>query len=129
MNKALKILYVDDEPDIRSIVEFALEDEEGIELKLCASGPEALNVVVNYQPDLLLLDVMMPGMDGPTTLQRMRELPSMASVPAIFITAKVRPNEVEEFKAMGALDVIPKPFDPMSLADQVRALYQRSHHD
>ncbi len=129
MNDTLKILYVDDEPDIRTVVQFSLEDEDGIELKLCASGQEALELVQSYQPDLLLLDVMMPGMDGPTTLQRMRELPGMMTVPAVFITAKVRPSEVDEFKAMGAVDVIAKPFDPMTLADQVRTLYRGTRND
>lgn len=128
MNQTLKILYVDDEPDIRTIVQFSFEDEDGIELKLCASGQEALDVVLDYKPDLLLLDVMMPGMDGPTTLQRMRALPGMGAVPAVFITAKVRPSEVDAFKAMGAVDVIAKPFDPMTLADQVRALHKRACH-
>ncbi|MEI6414129.1 MAG: response regulator [Pseudomonadota bacterium] len=124
MNEVLKILYVDDEPDIRSIVEFALEDEEDFELKICASGQEALNIVGVYQPDLVLLDVMMPGMDGPTTFRRLRELPGLAGLPTAFVTAKVQPREVAEFKAMGAVGVIAKPFDPMALADQVRALWK-----
>ncbi len=128
MTETLKIMYVDDEADIRTIVEFALEDEEDFELKLCASGQEALDNVDSYRPDLVLLDVMMPGMDGPTTLQRLHEHPSFAQLPIAFVTAKVQPNEVAHFKAIGATDVIAKPFDPMSLADQVRDIWLRVSH-
>lgn len=74
----IKVLYVDDETDIRTIVEFALEDEEGLTIQLCASGAEALVRVESYQPDIILLDVMMPSMDGPTTLQHLRNKPCCA---------------------------------------------------
>ena len=126
MSTDLRILYVDDEADIRSIVEFALEDEDGFQLTLCESGQDALATVGDLSPDLILLDVMMPGMDGPTTLQHLREIPTLAEIPVVFVTAKVQPHEVEQFKALGAADVIGKPFDPMSLADQVRDIWQRS---
>lgn len=125
----LKIMYVDDEADIRTIVEFALEDEEDFELKICASGQEALDTIGNYRPDFVLLDVMMPGMDGPATLRRIRELPEFASLPVVFVTAKVQPHEVAYFKSIGAAEVIAKPFDPMLLAGQVRDICQRVSHD
>ena len=128
MNELLKIMYVDDEADIRTIVQFALEDEEDFELRFCASGQEALHAVGDYQPDLVLLDVMMPGMDGPTTLQRLREQPEWARLPIAFVTAKVQPQEVAHFKAIGAIDVIAKPFDPMALADQVRDIWKSISH-
>lgn len=126
MREKLRLLYVDDESDIRDIVEMALEDEMDLELRLCASGAEALALLPQYRADLLLLDVMMPGLDGPTTLKRLRELPGGETAPAIFVTAKVQPREVEQFKALGAIGVIAKPFDPMTLADQVRTLWAQT---
>ena len=129
MSTTLKILYVDDEADIRTIVQFAFEDEEGFELKVCASGQEALDTVADYRPALVLLDVMMPGMDGPTTLQRLHVQPGLAQLPVAFVTAKVQPQEVAHLKSLGAVDVIAKPFDPMALADHVRGLWQGVRHD
>ena len=128
MNEILLVLYVEDEPDIREVTEFALEDE-GFELIPCASGQEALERAgaLDRPPDLLLLDVMMPGMDGPTTLQRLRELPRLSATPAIFMTAKVQPDEVAQYKALGALGVIAKPFDAMTLADDIRALLEKGN--
>lgn len=121
-----KILYVEDEPDIQAVAQLALEAVGGFEVKLCNSGKEALQYGVAFMPDLLLLDVMMPGMDGPTTLAKLRELPELAGVPAIFMTAKVQPQEVAHFKSLGALDVIAKPFDPMQLAQQIRDAWART---
>lgn len=123
----LNIVYVDDEADIREIVAFALEDEADFALRICASGAEALAAVQADPPDLLLLDVMMPELDGPGTLQRLRSLPGLAQVQAAFVTAKVHPQEVNELKALGAIGVIAKPFDPMSLPQQVRDLWSQHH--
>lgn len=123
-NKELKkILYVEDEADIQAVASVALEAVGGFELEICSSGEEALEKTETFSPDLLLLDVMMPGMDGPTTLQKLREKPSLSETPAIFMTAKVQNNEIEHFKQIGALDVIPKPFDPMKLADQIKQIW------
>lgn len=125
--KELKsILYVEDEPDIREIAKIALEMVGGFSVFMCASGEEALIKAKGITPDLLLLDVMMPGMDGPTTLKALRQFPEFATTPVIFMTAKVQPKEVEEYKAMGALDVIPKPFDPMALAQTLRDIWERN---
>ncbi len=121
MTEKLRILYVEDEADIREIAAFALEDED-FEVLFCASGEEALAAVVDFGPDLVLLDVMMPGLDGPMTLQRLRQLPGQGNTTVAFLTAKVQPNEVSEFLALGAKDVIAKPFDPMTLPDQIRKL-------
>lgn len=126
MTEAVRILYVDDEPDIRMIVEFALEDEQGLTLRLCASGTEALAMVTDYQPHLVLLDVMMPSMDGPTTLQQMQQIPVLANTLFAFMTAKVQAHEVADLKSLGAVAVIAKPFDPMTLADQVWQIIR--HH-
>ena len=118
-----KVLYVEDDADIRTIASLALEAVGGLTLQPCASGVEALERAAAFAPDLLLLDVMMPGMDGPTTLARLRELPQTREVPVIFMTAKVQATEVQHYKALGALGVISKPFDPMTLATEVQALW------
>jgi len=123
MGDVISVLYIEDEADIREVAEFALEDE-GFVLTPCVSGQEALDKAEALTPDLILLDVMMPGMDGPTTLSRLRELPQLADTPAIFMTAKVQASEVGQYMAMGALGVISKPFDPMTLADEIRTLLE-----
>lgn len=125
--KLERILYVEDEPDIQAVAKLALEMVGGFQVMICSSGQEALDKVEDFAPDLILLDVMMPGMDGPTTLQRLRADTVTAVIPVIFLTAKVQPTEVAQFQAMGALDVIPKPFDPMNLATRVRQIWEQSH--
>jgi len=119
-----KILYVEDEPDIQAVAQLALEAVGGFTVKICSSGQEALDQVADFAPDMILLDVMMPGMDGPTTLKSLRQLPCCSSIPVCFMTAKVQPQEVAQYKALGALDVIPKPFDPMQLSAQVSAIWE-----
>jgi len=125
--KLERILYVEDEPDIQAVAKLALEMVGGFQVMICSSGQDALDKVEDFAPDLILLDVMMPGMDGPTTLQRLRADTVTAVIPVIFLTAKVQPTEVAQFQAMGALDVIPKPFDPMNLATRVRQIWEQSH--
>lgn len=120
-----KVLYVEDDADIRMIATLALETVGGLQLKACPSGAEALAAAPAFAPDLLLLDVMMPGLDGPATLVKLRELPGTAATPVVFMTAKVQASEVEAYKAMGAIGVITKPFDPMTLAAQVRELWAK----
>jgi CheY-like chemotaxis protein len=117
------ILYVEDDPDIREVVTMALELVGGFEVTVAGSGREALIAVDGSTPDLILLDVMMPDMDGPTTLERLRSRPELADTPVIFITAKVQANEIEYFKSLGAVDVIAKPFDPVTLASHVQAIW------
>jgi CheY-like chemotaxis protein len=126
MRKELnRILYVEDEADIRVIAEIALEVVGGFTLTSCASGREALEVAERAAPDLLLLDIMMPGMDGLSTLEALRAHPVTADTPVIFMTAKVQAAEIAHYKSLGALDVIPKPFDPMALAEQIRSIWSR----
>ena len=122
-----RILYAEDEPDIQAVAKLALEMVGGFEVLICSSGIETLAQVKGYAPELILLDVMMPGMDGPTTLKQLRADSATAAIPVIFLTAKVQPTEVAQYQALGALDVIAKPFDPMTLATQVRAIWQRHH--
>jgi two-component system OmpR family response regulator len=121
-----RVLYVEDDADIRTIAVLALETVGGLTLRACASGAEALAAAAGFDPHLLLLDVMMPGMDGPTTLQRLREQPGTARTPVVFMTAKVQASEIEHYKALGALGVITKPFDPMALATQVQDLWRQA---
>ncbi len=128
MAELTKILYVEDEPDIHQVAKLALEAIGGFTVQICESGKEALQVAPEYSPDLILLDVMMPEMDGPTTLTELRKIDSLARTPVIFMTAKVQPNEVASYKEMGAVEVIPKPFDPMTLSDQVREIWSSSGH-
>jgi two-component system, OmpR family, response regulator len=126
MSKTLqRILYVEDEPDIQAVARLALEAVGGFTVQLCSSGEEALRLGPDFDPQLVLLDVMMPGMDGPTTLMRLREKMALAATPVVFMTAKVQPAEIAYFKSLGALEVIPKPFDPMTLAAQVQAIWER----
>lgn len=125
MTELTKILYVDDEDDIREVAEIALELNEGVAVKLGASGHEALKIAADWQPDLILLDVMMPGMDGPTTLQNLRQLPTCVDIPVIFITARTQPSDMDHFMQLGAAGVISKPFDPMALASQAMAILAR----
>jgi diguanylate cyclase (GGDEF)-like protein len=124
-----RILIVEDEPDIQAIAQLALEAVGGFTTKVCSSGADALLIAPDFAPDLILLDVMMPGMDGLTTLQALRELPATAATPVMFITAKVQPQEIAQYRERGALDVIPKPFDPMTLAATISAAWERHQAD
>ena len=126
MSQLERILYVEDEPDIQAVAELALQSLGGFTLHVCSSGQQALEEAEAFKPQLILLDVMMPGMDGPTTMQELRKIDSLANVPVIFMTAKVQTNEVAEYMNMGALDVIAKPFDPMTLSDVVREIWSKA---
>jgi two-component system OmpR family response regulator len=121
---ALRILHVDDEPDIREVVEISLGFDPALETRSCGSGHEALAAALDWQPDIILLDVMMPVMDGPTTLLRMRDNAQLAAIPVVFMTARAQTHELDRFRSLGAVGVIPKPFDPMTLAASVRSYVQ-----
>jgi CheY-like chemotaxis protein len=122
----LKVLLVDDDDDIRSIGELALVEVGGMSVVLASSGAMALEVAERELPDVVLLDVMMPGMDGLTTFRRLREQPATATIPIVFVTAKVQRHEVQRYLELGAIGVIGKPFDPMTLPDELRAILARS---
>lgn len=121
-----RILMVEDEPDIRTVAELALEAIGGFELTACESGLQALEKIDECRPQLIVLDVMMPGMDGPATLKAIRGLPGYATTPAVFMTAKVQSDEVQGYLELGAAGVIPKPFDPLSLAEQIRVIWNEA---
>jgi len=115
-----RILYVDDEDDIREIAEMALGLDPDLEVRTCASGQAGLEAARAWRPDLIMLDVMMPGMDGPETFVRLKEDPASAEIPVVFITARTQTHQVAELIGLGARGVISKPFDPMALAAVVR---------
>lgn len=122
-----KILYVEDEQDIRTIAMMSLQMVGKFKVQACASGADALAVVDKFKPDLLLLDVMLPDMDGPETLARLRERPAAAHAPAVFMTAKVLSQEIAALRSLGVVDVIAKPFDPMTLSDRLRDIWKAAH--
>jgi two-component system OmpR family response regulator len=117
-----RVLYVDDEEDIREIAKMALELDEAFEVRLCSSGIEALEVAPSWCPDLVLLDVMMPQMDGPATYAKLRDIPELAKTPIVFITARTQASERDSLLSLGASGLIAKPFDPMRLAAHAREL-------
>ena len=122
-----RILYVEDEPDIRAVAKLALETVGGFVLQLCSSGAEALDKARAFDPQLILMDVMMPGMDGPTVLRELRKLHGLSDIPAVFMTAKVQAQEIQQLKDEGAVDVITKPFDPMTLSDTIQGIWAGLH--
>jgi len=124
MKKLQRLTYVEDEPDIRAITEFALRELGGYDLDVCANGPEAIERTPSFAPDLIILDVMMPGMDGIETYKRLRAIPQLSQTPVIFMTAKAMKHETEQYRSLGAADVIPKPFDPITLADRVEEIWR-----
>jgi CheY-like chemotaxis protein len=111
----LRLLHVEDDPAIRAVARIALAQVGGFQLSSCASGAEALSTAPAFDPHILLLDVMMPGMDGPTTLRRLAEAMSMTGRLVMFMTAKVQPSDLERYLELGAGGVIIKPFDAMRL--------------
>jgi CheY-like chemotaxis protein len=120
-----RILLVEDDPDIREIAEMALGTVGGFEVLSCGTGGEALRRLTELGPQLAVIDVMMPGMDGPGLLAALRARPDTAALPIVFMTAKVQPEEMARWRALGAAGVIAKPFDPMKLADRLREIWSK----
>ena len=117
-----KILLVDDEDDIREVAQMSLEMTAGWEVVTAASGAEGLRAAAAEQPDAILLDVMMPGMDGPATARALKAAPETAEIPIILLTAKVQAADRRRFDDLGVAGILAKPFDPMALAEQVRGV-------
>lgn len=127
-----RILCVEDEADIRLVLQMTLESVGKFQALLCASGQEALEQAEAFQPQLVILDSMMPGMDGAQTLLALRQKTTLRETPILFLTAKSQRDEIEALKQLGAAAVLTKPFDPMRLSAQVREIWQniannRSH--
>jgi two-component system, OmpR family, response regulator len=129
MTELQRIMHVEDDPSIQQVAKIALEAIGGFTVHTCSSGQQALADYADFAPQLILLDVMMPGMDGPTTLQQLQQQHDLSQIPAVFMTAKVQSNEVASYKNLGAADVVVKPFDPITLSNQIRKIwldFQRS---
>lgn len=120
------VLHVDDDEDIREIALIALETIGGLTVVQCDSGAEALRLAPQSMPDLFLLDVMMPGMTGIETLRGLRSMEQFADTPAIFMTAKIHDEDVNELMATGALAVIKKPFDTMTVAEEIVTIWRKA---
>jgi len=126
MSELRRVMCVEDDADIRMIIEFSLCKLGGYEVLLCPSGKEALRQAVSFAPELILLDVMMPDLNGPEPLAALRELPQVRDVPVVFMTAKAMPDEVEELLHYSVAGVIVKPFDPVKLPRDVRVYWEHS---
>jgi two-component system OmpR family response regulator len=128
-NKPLRrILLVEDDPDIQEVTMVLLTHIENFEVHACGSAAEGLRIAPSFNPDLILLDVMMPGLDGRGALAAFRQVKETALTPVIFLTARVRPGEITEYRKLGSLGVIPKPFDPDTLAKTIQGMWDR-HQD
>lgn len=125
MSKLERILLIDDEPDIQLVVRIALENVGGFTVRVCPEGEAAVVSALEFRPHLILLDVMMPGMDGPSVLHLLQSTRALAGIPVVFMTAKIQTDEVDHLLRSGAVEVIAKPFDPMTLAARVRDIWQR----
>lgn len=120
-------LVIDDDDDIRLVVKMSLRLIGGLDVIEASSGQEGVDLAVRVRPDIIMLDVMMPGMDGPTVLHQLYNNPLTSGIPVIFLTAKAMPGEIGRLKDLGAVGVLTKPFDPMQLASDVQALLPGAH--
>ncbi len=118
----MKVLLVDDDADIRMVADVALRKVGGWEVTLAESGPDALQRLETLRPDVIILDMMMPGMDGLGTLKALRRRSELSHIPVIFMTAKVQSKHVDSFLEAGAVGCIAKPFDPLQLSLEVSRL-------
>jgi len=120
-----RILVVEDEPDIQAILKTILEVKGRFQVRTCNNGRSIFATLAYYEPDLILLDVMMPYMDGLTAYRLLREMEQTAHTPIVFVTAKVQPYEVEHYLNMGAAGVIAKPFDPLTLVSDLKKICEK----
>jgi CheY-like chemotaxis protein len=120
-----RILLVEDDPDIQTVTSMALGSFGGYTVHVCGSAREAIDSAPTFVPDLILLDVMMPGMDGLDTLKALRQIPATASTPVIFLTARVQPADVARYNELDSLAVIRKPFEPTALVDTIHGIWAR----
>ncbi|HWI39651.1 MAG TPA: response regulator [Burkholderiales bacterium] len=120
-----KICYVEDDEDIQRIVRMSLERVGKMTVEIVTDPLQAIGVMTAFKPDLVMLDWMMPGMDGPTLFRKMKEDPQMSALPVVFITAKAQSRDMAELMALGAVGTISKPFSPKDLPDQLRAIWKK----
>jgi CheY-like chemotaxis protein len=119
-----RILLADDEPDILEISRIALETVGGFEVAVCSSGRALLERLTEFEPDLIIVDVLMPDMTGPDVLKEVRRRPELNAVPVVYLTGVIQEDELEELRGTGVADVILKPFDPMTLADRINGIWK-----
>lgn len=119
MGSMRKILIIDDEADIREVASLSLEATAAWQVMTASSGSQGIELAVANQPDAILMDVMMPEMDGPTTFHQMQQIPAIAHIPVLLLTAKVQGIDKRRFADLGVAAVLFKPFDPLTLAEQV----------
>jgi len=126
VRKPLKrILLVDDDADIQTVTSMALGSFGGYTVHVCGSAREAIDSAASFGPDLILLDVMMPGMDGLDTLKALRQIPATATTPVILLTARVQPADVAIYNELDSLAVIRKPFEPTALVETIHEIWTR----
>ncbi len=116
-----RVLIIDDEPDIREVASVSLQVTAGWQVVTAESGPDGIRTALSNPPDAILLDVMMPAVDGPSTFRAMQQTPILSSIPVILLTAKVRGADQRRFSDLGVAGVLFKPFDPLTLAQQMSA--------
>lgn len=128
MTKKLEhILCVDDDPHLLRLVQICLQTVGGFRISTATNGTEAIAAALNEKPDMILLDVMMPDMDGPATLAKLRSDPQTNTIPVVFMTARIRESEIQEYLALGANGVVSKPFDPMTISTEIETIWKRAH--
>ena len=128
MSNLKRVLYAEDEPDVQTVVELTVLSMSNYDIKICNNGKELVDCVEDYSPDLIMLDVMMPLMDGPTTFKALQENSFTKNIPVIFMTAMAQTHEVEKFKSYGAIGIITKPFDPVSLCSEIQKIWEENKY-
>jgi len=122
-----RILLADDEPDILEISRIALESVGGFEVSVCSSGEKLLERLSEFQPDLVIVDVLMPELTGPEVFEEIRRRPEFDEVPVIYLTGVIQEEDLEDLRKTGVADIILKPFDPMTLADRINGVLKGTH--
>ena len=125
MRELKKILYAEDEPDVQTVVEAVIQAMSDYQIKICGNGRKLLDCIDEYQPDLVLLDVMMPEMDGPTTLKFLQADEKTKDIPVVFMTAKAQIHEIKTFQEASIAGIITKPFDPMTLCSEIQGIWEK----
>lgn len=124
-----KLLFVDDDEDTITLVQYCLETLKGVDIQYAYSGEEALQKAFQFLPDLIILDVTMPKVDGITVFKLVHQDARLATVPIIFFTAKVQKNEIESYFKLGIIDIIIKPFDPITLPSTILSIWKKWNND
>lgn len=125
--KLRRIMLADDEPDILEISKIAIETIGGYEVAVYTSGKELLEQLIAFEPDLIVVDVLMPDLTGPQVLEELRRVPEYADTPVVYLTGVMQREGEDDLRATGVVDIILKPFDPMTLADRLEAIWKEFH--